>query len=174
LSLSCVPYVCWAIRATQKKTVSEPLYFGISLTITTFVLNGISLHKIYRLFVPIVFIILVSVLYGGLFVLPHDFLSYFFIFLFLYAFYLRPMSFVSSHWRVLKNDDPHYWVLHAVIKNVSENVLFSFVIKDLLVYSLVLFVTKDVFVYILVLFVIKGQKQNIGICLKCNRKSRLK
>jgi hypothetical protein len=26
----------------QKKTVSEPLYFGISLTITTFVLNGIS------------------------------------------------------------------------------------------------------------------------------------
>ena len=33
-----------------KKTVSEPLYFGISLTITTFVLNGISLHKIYRLF----------------------------------------------------------------------------------------------------------------------------
>ena len=33
-----------------KKTVFEPLYFGISLTITTFVLNGISLHKIYRLF----------------------------------------------------------------------------------------------------------------------------
>jgi hypothetical protein len=45
----------------------------------------------------------------------------------------------------------------SVIKNVSENVLFSFVIKDLLVYSLVLFVTKDVFVYILVLFVIKGK-----------------
>jgi hypothetical protein len=65
------------------------------------------------LVVPIVFIILASVLYGGLFVLPHDFLSYLFIFLFLYAFYLRPVSFVSSHWRVLKNDDPHYWVLHA-------------------------------------------------------------
>jgi hypothetical protein len=23
------------------------------------------------------------------------------------------MPFVSSHWRVLKNDDPHYLVLHA-------------------------------------------------------------
>jgi hypothetical protein len=38
------------------------------------------------LVVPILFIILVSVLCGGLFVLPHDFLSYFFFMLILICF----------------------------------------------------------------------------------------